>query len=75
MTLVFDATNVNSPDSGNPTMLKIKRIRALLADRNLAAVARKTSLHVNTVRAIASGLNKNPLPETIKKLSKYLSVR
>jgi transcriptional regulator with XRE-family HTH domain len=56
-------------------MLKIKRIRALLADRNLAAVARKTSLHVNTVRAIASGINKNPLPETIKKLSKYLSVR
>ena len=53
----------------------LTHIRALLSDRNLAAVAKKTNLHVNTVRAIASGKNKNPNDDTVEKLVKYLLVR
>lgn len=46
----------------------------MLADRNLVVVSKKTKLHVNTVRAIASGRNKNPTEETLEKLLKYLLV-
>jgi DNA-binding Xre family transcriptional regulator len=51
---------------------KLLKIKKMLADRNLAEVARRTKLHVNTVRAIASGKNKNPTDDTLSTIWKYL---
>ena len=50
----------------------LARIVAALADRNHAAVARKTGIHENTIRSIARGVNKNPSFVTIEKLTAYL---
>lgn len=54
-------------------MLDIGRIQTLLADRNAAEVARRTGLHINTVRKIRLGEYKqNVTFRTLKALSDYL---
>jgi transcriptional regulator with XRE-family HTH domain len=50
----------------------LERIRKALEDRNLSRVAKAVGLHENTVRAIASGKNKNPSFETLTRLSNYI---
>ena len=50
----------------------LEKIKKALSDRNLAKVAAATKLHDNTVRAIASGKNKNPNFETLNRLNSYL---
>jgi len=52
--------------------ISMERIRRALADRNLAKVAVQTKVHVNTIRAIASGKNLNPTIATFDKLVDYL---
>jgi hypothetical protein len=51
---------------------RLLKIKHMLIDRNLAVVSRRTKLHVNTVRAIAAGKNKNPTDDTVATLWKYL---
>jgi transcriptional regulator with XRE-family HTH domain len=55
---------------GGETLLE--KISKALSDRNLTKVAMNCGLHENTVRAIASGKNKNPTYETLEKLRAYL---
>ena len=55
---------------GGVTLLE--KISKALEDRNLTKVAMNCGLHENTVRAIASGKNKNPTYETLEKLHAYL---
>ena len=50
----------------------LEKISEELKTRNIAKVAMKCGLHENTVRAIASGNNKNPTLDTIEKLYAYL---
>lgn len=52
--------------------MTIDEIISALQDRKLTVVADKTSLHYNTLRAIASGENRNPSYETYAALVEYL---
>lgn len=54
-------------------MLDIAVIRKALEDRNLARVAEKVGIHVNTLRGIRSGANANPTLETLTRISNYLA--
>ena len=53
-------------------MLLLDQIRQGLLDRRPAMVAEATGLHVNTVRNVRDGENKNPTYEVLLKLSDYL---
>lgn len=53
-------------------MHSLKTIKAMLTDKNLAAVAKKTGLHTETVRRIAVGLSTNPDYKTMEALSDYV---
>jgi hypothetical protein len=54
-------------------MLTPEEIQARLADRNLAAVARATGLHADTVRKYARGEAVDPPFTVVKVLSDYLT--
>ena len=53
-------------------MLSLTEIRALLRDRNLAEVARRSGVHRNTLQRIMRG-DANPSFNTVYALSSYLT--
>jgi transcriptional regulator with XRE-family HTH domain len=53
-------------------MHSLKAIKAMLTDKNLSAVAKKTGLHTETVRRIATGISTNPDYKTLEALSDYI---
>jgi len=53
-------------------MHSLKTIKAMLTDKNLSAVAKKTGLHTETVRRIATGISTNPDYKTLEALSDYI---
>lgn len=53
-------------------MMTLEAVRLALADRRMKAVALKTGLHENTIRAIRDGHTVNPGWHAMKKLSDYL---
>lgn len=53
-------------------MLTLEKIQAMLGDRNLREVSRKTGLHYNVVWRLASNPAANPTYETVKVMSDYL---
>lgn len=53
--------------------MSLEQIRAALADRKVAMVARATKVHPNTIRAIIKDPEANPTHRVIKALSDYLS--
>jgi ferritin len=53
-------------------MHSLETIKAMLVDKNLSAVAKKTGLHTETVRRIATGISRNPDYRTLQALSDYI---
>lgn len=53
-------------------MMTLDEIRHDLSDRNISEVARRIGMHRQQLWLIASGINKNPTYETIKRISDYL---
>ena len=54
-------------------MLRLDKIKELLADRRLDIVSEATGVHRNTLSAIRDGRTVNPSYQTIRKLSDYLN--
>lgn len=53
-------------------MMTLEEIRRELSDRNISEVARRIGMHRQQLWLIASGINKNPTYETLKRISDYL---
>lgn len=53
-------------------MLTIEKIREELKVRNVSEVARQIGMRRQQLWLIASGINKNPTYETLKRISDYL---
>ena len=58
-----------------PRKIDVARLREKLADRNLVVVSARTGIHVNTIRAIATGVTRAHRPETLQRLRAYLEGR
>jgi len=56
-------------------MPELERMRDLLVDMNLQAVARGSGVHPNVLYRIVSGKNNNPSYETVRKVMTYLETR
>ena len=53
-------------------MMKLEQLQKILKDHNIAAVARATGLHKNTIYRIMRGEAKNPSYCTVQTLLEYL---
>lgn len=53
-------------------MLTLEKIKAKLADRNLAEVASRIGMNRQQLWMIATGKNNNPTIKTLKRISDYL---
>ena len=53
-------------------MLTIKQIKAALADRNLAEVARRIGMRRQQLWLIVNGISPNPTLKTVERISAYL---
>ena len=63
--------SVNNIENTRRRVMSLHAIRVRLQDCNVAAVARASGVYYGTVRAIATGENKNPKYIVVEKLSEY----
>lgn len=52
--------------------MTLEKIKKVLADRNLRAVAKGAGVHYNTLYHIATGSNANARASTLAKITAYL---